>query len=161
MKRTVKTKGAKSGTSAVMPSATTPIIGWREWVVLPQFAGARIKAKIDTGAKTSALHAWNMRMSVGQDSQHVIFDLIPGQNDEDTIIRCRAPLIAVRAVRNSGGQIERRPIVAVTITLGGASWLIELSLTRRDEMGFRMLLGREALVGRYLIDPGRSFLLGR
>lgn len=137
-----------------------PRIGWREWVHLPELGGARVKAKVDTGARTSAIHAWNIAIAKSRGSVVVTFELHPRQRNDETIVPCRVPLIGMRAIRNSGGQIENRYIIETVAELGDHAWRIQLSLTQRDEMGFRMLLGRSALKGRFLVDPGRSFVLG-
>jgi hypothetical protein len=137
------------------------LIGWREWVGLPALGVDRIKAKIDTGARTSALHAWNIRLVERRGHTWVGFDLHPVQRDSALVVACRARLLDVRDIRHSGGQTEQRYVIATELQLGDVAWPIELSLTNRDEMGFRMLIGRAALVGRATVDPGRSFLLAR
>jgi len=141
--------------------AEKPILGWREWVTFPDFGGVRVKAKVDTGARTSAIHAWNVNVIIKNGQSLVNFELHPVQGNEDTVVQCVAPLIARRSVKSSSGETEERLFVSASICLAGQTWPIELSLTRRDEMGFRMLLGRHALCGRYLVNPGRSFLLGK
>ncbi|MGE0626446.1 MAG: ATP-dependent zinc protease [Hyphomicrobiaceae bacterium] len=138
-----------------------PAIGWREWVTFPKFDETRIKAKIDTGARTSAIHAWNIEIITRRRQPFVSFLLHPHQRNNEVSVACVAPLVGERTVRNSGGQAETRLFIRTTISIGGQSWPIELSLTRRDEMGFRMLLGRTALCGRYVVDPSRSFMLGK
>lgn len=137
-----------------------PLIGWREWVHLPDLGGCHVKAKVDTGARTSAIHAWNIAVSKVRGLEVVTFDLHPIQGDDRTIVPCRATLLGMRAIRNSGGQTENRYVIETTAEIGTERWRIQLSLTQRDEMGFRMLLGRSALKGRFLVNPGRSFLLG-
>jgi hypothetical protein len=127
-------------------------IGWREWVGLPELGVEGIKAKIDTGARTSALHAWNI------EPFRVRFEIHPMQRSEARKVICEARAIDERMVRNSGGGVERRYIIKTEIRLGESSWPIELALTNRDQMGFRMLLGRTALGRRTLIVPNRSFL---
>lgn len=133
-------------------------IGWREWVGLPDLGVERVKAKIDTGARTSSIHAWNIVPEESEDGLFVTFDLHPVQRSNGTTISCRAPVAAQRSIRNSGGHVEHRYIILTELQLGARRWPIELSLTNRDEMGFRMLLGRAALRRRVTIDPGRSFL---
>lgn len=134
--------------------------GWREWVSLPELGGARIKAKLDTGARTSAIHAWNIELEEREDEAWLSFDLHPLQRDNRRVIPCRARLLETRTITNTGGHKERRYIIRTPLTLGNATWPIELSLANRDEMGFRMLIGRTAIRGRLVVDPGRSFLLG-
>jgi len=133
-------------------------IGWREWVGLPELGVEGIKAKIDTGARTSALHAWNIEPFRRGGSLWVRFEIHPMQRSEARKVICEARAIDERTVRNSGGGVERRYIIKTEIRLGESSWPIELALTNRDQMGFRMLLGRTALGRRILIVPSRSFL---
>ena len=134
------------------------IIGWREWIELPALGGVLVKAKVDTGARTSAIHAWNIKPITIEGVACVQFDLHPLQRNNQFCIACTAPIVDVRSIKNSGGQARYRYIVQTLITLGQSTWPIELSLTNRDEMGFRMLLGRAALQNTHLVDPGRSFL---
>ena len=135
-------------------------IGWREWVALPDLRVGAIKAKVDTGARTSALHAYNIAPFRRAGSLWLRFELHPIQRSETTKVVCEARAIDERAVRNSGGGVERRYVIRTLLKLGEKSWPIELALANRDQMGFRMLLGRTALQGRALIEPGRSYLLG-
>ncbi len=137
-----------------------PLIGWREWVVFPDFENIRVKAKVDTGAQTSAIHAWNTKIIRKRGIDMVSFDLHPNQRDNRNSINCLAPLSDHRHVKNSGGHSQERIFVNTRILLGGTIWPIEISLTNRDEMSYRMLLGRAAIRGRYFVDAGRSFLLG-
>lgn len=134
------------------------LIGWREWVGLPELGVAWVKAKVDTGARSSSLHAWDVR--IDEDVAVVRFSLHPFQDDDDFTVPVTATLVDVREVRSSNGDVERRAIIATRAVIGGVVAPIELSLANRDEMGFRMLLGREALRRRFLVDAGRSFLGG-
>jgi hypothetical protein len=139
----------------------TPLaIGWREWAGLPDLNIDAIKAKIDTGARTSALHAFRIEPFWRNGEIWVRFELAPMQRSQAKRVPCEARAIDERTVRNSGGGIEQRYVIKTVLRLGEASWPIELALANRDQMGFRMLLGRTALKGRTLIEPGRSFLLG-
>ena len=136
-------------------------IGWREWVSLPELGVEAIKAKIDTGARTSALHAFHAKPFF-QDGEHRIrFGVHPVQRHRHPDILCEAPLIGERIVISSNGQHELRFVIATILRLGAYSWPIEITLTDRDQMGFRMLLGRQALAGRFLVNPGTSFKFGR
>lgn len=137
------------------------VIGWREWAGLPELGVAAIKAKIDTGARTSAIHAWNIAEHDGPGGPWVSFELHPVQRDNKVIVPCRAPVAGSREIRSSNGQIEHRVIIRTMLQLGERTWPIELSLTNRDAMGFRLLLGRAALRRHVRIDPGRSFLIPR
>jgi hypothetical protein len=130
------------------------ILGWREWVALPSLGIDAIKAKADTGARTSALHAYDIRIEDGD----VLFKVHPVQRDEETVVHCRAPLIEQRHVRSSTGRQGLRPVIGAELELMGERWPIELTLALRDVMGFRMLLGRQALRRRFLVDPEASFL---
>ena len=136
-------------------------IGWREWVFLPDLGASAIKAKIDTGARTSALHAYRVEPFRRAGELWLSFELHPLQRSDRLKVRCEVRAVDERVVRNSGGQVERRYIIKTTLKLGERVWPIELALTNRDQMGFRMLLGRTALEGRALIEPGRSFLAGQ
>jgi hypothetical protein len=135
-------------------------VGWREWVRLTGLGVAAIKAKIDTGARTSVLHAFAIEPFRRDDALWVRFEVHPIQRSSAARIKCEAPAVGERAVRNSGGQVERRYIIETELMIGDRSWPIELALANRDQMGFRMLLGRTALDGRAVIEPGRSYLVG-
>ncbi len=138
-----------------------PLVGWREWVRLAGTANAPIKAKIDTGARSSALHALELEPVSREGVRYLRFTIFPAQRSEEGAFRMEAPLVDRRAVRSSSGVAETRPVVRVELELGGTNFPVEVTLTRRDRMGFRMLLGRTALRGRFMVDPGRSFLQGR
>jgi hypothetical protein len=143
------------------PTPKEPLtIGWREWVALPDLDVRAIKAKIDTGARTSALHAYRIEPFRRAGALWLRFELQPMQRSEAMKVVCEARAVDQRVVRNSGGGIERRYVIRTSLKLGEEVWPIELALTNRDQMGFRMLLGRTALQGRALIEPGRSYLLG-
>jgi hypothetical protein len=137
-----------------------PTIGWREWLVLPDLGIAQIKAKIDTGACSSAIHAFDVEILAKTDLEQpmVRFKIHPYQRNTQITITTIVPLLGQRKVRSSSGHAESRPVIETTVELQGHQWPIELTLTNRDVMGFRMLLGRQALRHRFLINPGRSFL---
>ncbi|MCC2097083.1 MAG: ATP-dependent zinc protease [Hyphomicrobiales bacterium] len=135
-------------------------IGWREWVTFPAFEMARVKAKVDTGARTSAMHATNIAVEQGPGGEFATFAIFPSQDDHDTFVECRAPVVGRRSVTDSGGHTEERVIVRTIARLGEIEWPIEMSLTQRDTMGFRMLLGRMAIRRRFTVFPGKSFLNG-
>lgn len=141
-------------------SANRPLLGWREWVGLPTLGVARMKVKVDTGARTSSLHAWDVEHFERDGQPWVRFVLHPVQGETTTTVRAEAPSVGTRAVRSSNGQSEARPVIRADVTWGSHRWPIEITLTRRDAMGFRMLLGRQAVRGRFVVDPGRSFLGG-
>lgn len=135
-----------------------PIIGWREWVELPELGIAQIKAKVDTGARTSALHAFALRPFKEGDKEKICFDIHPLQGNTQTVITCTADIIDRRSVSDSGGHREERFVIRTPIVIGDRSWPIEITLTERDTMLFRMLLGRSAIRRRFIINPARSFL---
>ena len=136
------------------------IIGWREWVSLPDLAIAHIKVKVDTGAKTSALHAFYVRPFERDGIPWVRFGVHPLQATAEQVIECEAPVKDVRRVTDSGGHAEMRPVIETMLVVQGEPRLIELTLTDRENMRFRMLLGRSALKRRFVVDSGKSFLLG-
>lgn len=142
-------------------SANKPIIGWREWVSLPDLKIKRIKAKIDTGARTSVLHAFDIKPFNSDGEPWVRFDVHPVQRDDTTVIRCEARIVNRRMITNSGGTRELRYLVKTLLCLGESVWPIELTLSNRDQMGFRMLIGRTALKGRVIVDPSVSFCESR
>jgi len=141
-------------------AAERPVIGWREWVRLPALGDATVKAKVDTGARTSTLHAFDVEESERDGTTFVAFSFHPTQRDEELTVRAEAPLVDRRTVTASNGQSELRYVVATEVVIDDEPIAIELTLTRRDAMGFRMLLGRRALRGLYVVDPKRSFRAG-
>ena len=138
-----------------------PTIGWREWVALPALGIATIKTKVNTGARSSAIHAFGVSVVRRGGRDIVQFQLHPLQHNAKIVVPAEAELIEYRHVRNSGGQQMLRPVILTELALGDQVWTIELTLAGRDAMGFRMLLGREALRRRFLVNPGRSYLVGR
>lgn len=133
-----------------------PVIGWREWVTLPDLGLERIKAKIDTGARSSALHAFNLRTVTENGITVARFDVHPMQRGGPTVA-VSADVVDMRYVRNPGGRREYRPVIRTPVTLLGQTWEIDVTLTPRWGMNFRMLLGRAAVRHHFLVDPGRSF----
>lgn len=141
------------------PSREKAIVGWREWVSLPELGISTLKAKIDTGARTSALHAFRVDYYEEQGQPKVNFDIHPLQGQETPVINCVANVIDRRRVTDSGGHREERYVIKTHLILGMHTWPIEITLTNRDDMRFRMLLGRTAIRRRFIIDPAVSFLL--
>lgn len=135
-------------------------IGWREWCCLPDLNIANIKAKIDTGARTSALHAFFVEPYEESGRQMVRFGVHPLQRRVDIEVVCSAPVKDFRQVSDSGGHQEMRYVIETPVKLGERIWPIEMTLTNRDSMKFRMLLGRTAMSGM-LVKPDQSFLYGR
>ena len=137
------------------------IIGKEEWCGLPELGLPAIKARVDSGAKTSSLHAFNIHQFEEAGKRYVHFDIHPIQNNRKIIQSCRGLVVDKREVKSSSGDKERRPVIKTPITLGDETWEIEVTLTNRDSMGYRMLIGREAMTNRVLIDPDSSMCLGK
>ncbi|HEX5138188.1 MAG TPA: RimK/LysX family protein [Planctomycetota bacterium] len=138
-----------------------PHVGWREWVALPALGVPRIKAKIDTGARTSALHAFDIGFARRSGVTYVRFVLHPLQRSGKGSVTVEVAMLGERSVKSSNGLISRRPVILTEVEILGQRRLVELTLVPRDEMGFRLLLGREAIRDGFLVDAGRSFLGGR
>lgn len=137
------------------------ILGWREWVSLPQLGIDQLKAKVDTGARTSALHAFDVELKEDGNEKIVHFKIHPKQNDLDLVVACQAPLFDEREVRDSGGHSESRYVIQTQIGIGPNLLTAEVTLTNRDTMGFRMLIGRTTMNGHFLVDPESSYLVGK
>jgi hypothetical protein len=139
------------------PSKT--FVGWREWIALPKLGIGAIKVKIDTGARSSSLHAFDVETFERDGVPWVKFVVHPLQRDCETTVYAEAPVLEFRHIRSSSGHLTHRPVILAEIELDNRRWSIELTLAARDEMGFRMLLGREAVRGKFLVDPGRSYVV--
>ena len=136
-------------------------LGWREWVSLPELNLPAIKAKVDTGAKTSALHTFHVGRYQKDSIDMLKFLIHPIQKNTDFQVECHAPILDQREVIDSGGHREMRYIIESLVSIGDKSWPIELSLTNRDTMRFRMLLGRRAMEYSAIVDPGASYINGK
>ena len=144
-----------------MSTDTKGIIGWREWVALPELNLPAIKAKVDTGARTSALHAFLIEPYSRDGVDMVRFLIHPIQRNLDLQVECHVPVFDFREVTDSGGHREMRYVIQNTIVINKRSWPIEMTLTNRDTMRFRMLLGRRAMADHFLVDPGASYVNGK
>jgi len=136
-----------------------PTIGWREWLALPTLGIPQIKAKVDTGARTSALHAFALRPFRENNQEKISFDIHPIQHNREITVTCVADVIDRRVVTDSGGHREERYVIFAPITLGEQTWPIEITLTERDTMLFRMLLGRSAIRKHFMVNPAKSFMM--
>jgi hypothetical protein len=138
-----------------------PVIGWREWVQIPELGIKSIKVKVDTGARSSSLHAYDLEEFSKRNESWVRFKIHPIQRRTKEVVETEAKILEYRSVRSSSGKASRRPVIITNITLLEQTWPIELTLANRDEMGFRMLLGREAYRRRFLVDAGKSYYGGK
>lgn len=137
-----------------------PVIGWREWIRLPDLGIKKIKAKVDTGARSSSLHAFDVQQFDRNGATWVKFKVHPEQRTSETVVKTEARVLDFRSVRSSSGRAMIRPVILTRIELLGAIYAVEVTLANRDEMGFRMLLGREAFRKRFLVDAGGSYYGG-
>ncbi len=142
-------------------TSSLSVIGWREWVGLPNLGIQTIKVKVDTGARSSSLHAFDVEEFSRGGAQWVRFKVHPVQRRNENTIEAEAEVLEYRSVRSSSGKASMRPVIVTDVELLGFTWEAELTLANRDEMGFRMLLGREAIRGRFVVDSGRSFYGGQ
>lgn len=137
-------------------------IGWREWVALPELNIPAIKAKVDTGARTSSLHTYKIETFVQDGRDMVRFHIHPLQRKTNIEIVCTAPLLDIRVVKDSGGHAEERHVIKTPLRIGEIELPVEITLTSRDDMLFRMLLGRTAIKeGGFSVNPGRSYIMGK
>lgn len=149
-------------TSKIGTAKKPPLkIGWREWAMLPTLCDEPILAKIDTGAKTSAIHAYRVREFAKGAKAYAEFYLHPLQKQRWPEVYCIAPIHDRRIVRSSNGATQERIVIVVPLCLGKRRWPIEMTLANRDDMGFRLLIGRDALGKNVVIHPARSYMLGR
>ncbi len=137
------------------------LLGWREWVTFDSWSVPFVKAKVDTGARTSSLHAFGVESFDRDGNEWVRFEVHPWQRSEQDAVMVEAPLIDRRSIKSSTADVQNRPVVSASVLIAGVAADIEITLTNRDEMGFRMLLGREAIREQFLVHPGRSYLGGR
>lgn len=135
------------------------VVGWREWIALPELGISQIKVKVDSGARTSALHAYEIKPFKQNGKHRIRFKIHPLQRRSDVVRECVCDVEDIRWVSDSGGHRERRYVIKTPVSLGGQMWPIEITLTNRDTMHFRMLLGRTAMSTRVVVNPAVSFLI--
>lgn len=136
------------------------VIGWREWVALPALGVPAIRAKVDTGARSAALHAFGLELTEQEGTTVARFAIHPDHRSPGPAVVVETPVVGERRIRNPGGRSETRPVIVTRIAVGDLAFEAEIGLTRRDDMGFPMLLGRQTIRRRFLVDPGRSYLVG-
>ncbi len=134
-------------------------VGWKEWASLPDLGIEALEVKVDTGAKTSAIHSFDVQPFEKDGVSYVRFGLHPDRHSFEQEIYCEAPVSDQRVVSDSGGHKEERYVITTPITLGDQTWPIEITLTSRENMAFRMLLGREAMRNRIVVYPESRYLL--
>jgi hypothetical protein len=137
------------------------IVGWREWIRLPDLDLPPVKAKVDTGARTSCLHAFSIRPFTENGQQRVEFQIHPKQFNTELVVTCTADVLDRRTVTDSGGHKEDRWVIQTPLSIGEHQWPIEITLSARDDMRFRMLLGRNAIKRFALVDSSRSYVIGK
>lgn len=142
-------------------SKDSQVLGWREWIGFPELGIPQVKAKVDTGARTSCLHAFLVEPFERDGRQWVHFDMHPMQGNSSDVIRCETPVLERRIIRDSGGHEELRYVIETVVTIGDSRLYTEVTLTDRDSMKFRALLGRTAIRGHYLVDCSHSYLVGK
>ncbi len=142
------------------PQHPTIIIGACEWISLPKLDVSRLRARVDTGAKTSALHVSDLETFKKNRQDWVSYRVAIGSPRPNRYIDCESRLIDVRKIRNTSGRWEERCVIATPLLIGATSWEVEITLTCREKMRYRMLLGRTAMSHHALVDPGRRYLQG-
>ena len=153
---------APEGAGTVAPAAAgLTEVGWKEWIALPELGVPRLVAKVDTGAKTCALHAFYVEPFRQEGAQWVRFGLHPLRKSARRVVQCSAPVVDFRKVRDSGGHEEYRYVIATTVVAGELQFECEMTLTKRDTMRYRFLLGRNAIRDRFLVNPARGYALGK
>ena len=134
------------------------LLGWREWISLPDLGIDKISAKIDTGANTSSLYATHIKVIEKQGKEFALFRVTYGKPGHRKFSTTQAPLVGFRKVKSSSGETEERPVINTSICIMGQCWKSEITLTSRQSMQFPMLLGRACLKKRFVVDPSRANL---
>lgn len=161
MKHLIKKPKSSKPKKSILERPSKLIVGWQEWCTLPKLHLPAIKAKIDTGAKTSALHAWEVNPFHRHGVLYVHFIVHPVQRNNNVTVHCTSAVVDQRIVMSSGGHKQHRYVIHTPIIVGDHAWEIEITLTNRDAMFFRMLLGRDALKGQAIVDPQKSVCQGK
>lgn len=156
----MSSRGQAAADGDVDRSPALPLLGWKEQVTLPDWGVSRLRAKLDTGARTSALHVESLEV-VDADgaAPEACFEILVGSRDRPTRRRVHAPVVGFKVVRDSGANVQRRPVVRTRVTCGPLDTTAEVTVTDRSGMNFRMLLGRVALAGVCVVDPQRGYLV--
>jgi hypothetical protein len=141
--------------------AEKQIIGRLESIALPELAIEHLPVRVDTGAKTSSIHVDNIEKIMKNGKPYVKFDIHPNAHNVDSIIACSAPISDIRNVKSSNGTVEQRYVIKTKMKLGSDTWPIEITLTDRSDMSYLMLLGREAIGKRFLVDPSKVFIISQ
>lgn len=144
-----------------MKKSDLPVLGWNEWASLPGLGVKRLRCKVDTGARTSALHAFYVEEFEENGIERVRFGLHPKQDSTETEVHCVSDILDRRNVTDSGGHTDARIVIQTPVVLGNLTWPIEITLTNRDTMRFRMLLGRSAIAENFMVNPGHGYLMGK
>jgi hypothetical protein len=152
--------GPRKKAARQRPRLSLEVVGWREYVMLPALKLGPLAAKVDTGARTAALHALNVRVYRQEDQRRVRFEAVVDEARQITR-RCELPLHGIKRVKNSSGVAEDRCVVETDLQIGLHRWRALVTLTDRADMGFPMLIGRSSIKGRFLVHPSRSFLISR
>jgi len=137
------------------------VVGSLETCDLPEIGIVDLQVRVDTGAKTSSLHVDNLEKIQRDGKPWIAFDIHPDVHNVDQVIRCKAPLHDVRKIKSSNGVAEERFVIKTALKLADQAWPIEITLTNRADMRNLMLLGRQGMGKRLLVDPSKTFLLGR
>jgi len=161
LKRSKKTNSKTKALKALKVGRLKTVLGWREWASLPDLHIPEIKVKIDTGARSSALHAYDLVVTRKLGREFVRFKVHPLQRNKRKVVDCEAPLLEWRQVTDSGGKRTLRPVIKTRLRIAGREVMAEVTLIARDEMGFRMLVGRQAMRNAWFVDPSKSYVSER